>query len=381
MAYRSKPPEQVFEYYETLVRKYRFTNFLVVDNILDMSYFRNLLPRMEESANDYSLVYQLKSNLKRPQVHQLYRAGLRFVQPGIESLHDEILTRLNKGASACINIELLKWTRETGIHTVWLMLTGMPDVDDHWYRETAELVPLITHLQPPYTMTDIMYTRFSVYHNNPEQYGLSFWPKDQYSYIYPLSRDKLMDMVYYFQIHPPDSPGQSLVNTEGPGLDLLRRRVGEWLELWRPYQRGETNEPATLEMEETDSGIIIRDTRPCVVEPLSHLTGPSAQVFKILETAAAPAKILSGFNALSGSQADWEELLPIIRELEERKLVVRIGKRYLGLAAHKSQAPVPWEFPGGMLDNEKLTRAFEENRFEPEAPNPFDTTLNQLFAT
>src|SRR6185437_3557984 len=61
-------------------------DFTLVDTILDMRYFRDVLPRLREAGADLSLYYATQSNLRRAQVRLLRQAGVNFLQPGIESL-------------------------------------------------------------------------------------------------------------------------------------------------------------------------------------------------------------------------------------------------------------------------------------------------------
>ena len=54
------------------------------------------------------MFYEVKSNLRKEDVRQLREAGVVAIQPGIESLSDEVLRIMRKGVSALQNIQLLK---------------------------------------------------------------------------------------------------------------------------------------------------------------------------------------------------------------------------------------------------------------------------------
>ena len=54
----------------------------------------------------------------------LARAGVRWIQPGIESLDDNLLALIAKGNSTLMNVQLLKWSLEFGIDAAWNMLCG-----------------------------------------------------------------------------------------------------------------------------------------------------------------------------------------------------------------------------------------------------------------
>jgi ribosomal peptide maturation radical SAM protein 1 len=143
MKYRSKSPERVLAELSELSARYGIRSFQFVDNILDMSFFKTLLPKLAAGKDTYSLFYEIKSNLKREQVRLLAEAGVRWIQPGIESLDDNVLGLIGKGNSTLMNLQLLKWCREFGIHAAWNMLSGVPGESDSWYEAMAKWLPAI----------------------------------------------------------------------------------------------------------------------------------------------------------------------------------------------------------------------------------------------
>ncbi|MFD0517915.1 radical SAM protein [Paractinoplanes durhamensis] len=95
MAYRSKPPEQVLAELAGLARRYRTFRFDAVDNILDPAYLKTVMPALTESG--YDLFYEVKANLGRAQLRLLAQAGVRRLQPGLESLSTRVLGLMRKG--------------------------------------------------------------------------------------------------------------------------------------------------------------------------------------------------------------------------------------------------------------------------------------------
>ena len=132
LKYRSKSPDRVLTELSELKRRYGIGGIQFVDNILDMSFFKTVLPKLAASEEKYSLFYETKANLKREQVELLARAGVRWIQPGIESLDDNVLALIAKGNSALMNLQLLKWSREFGIDAAWNLLCGVPGESDCW---------------------------------------------------------------------------------------------------------------------------------------------------------------------------------------------------------------------------------------------------------
>jgi magnesium-protoporphyrin IX monomethyl ester (oxidative) cyclase len=232
MKHRSKSPVRVLTEIGELAERYRTRTIQFVDNILDMSYFETVLPELARSGGAYSLFYEIKSNLKRAQVRLLADAGVRWVQPGIESLDDNVLRLIGKGNSTLMNLQLLKWSSEFGIDAAWNMLCGIPGERDEWYREMAEWIPAVFHLQPPTGLVRVRYDRFSPYHMRPLDFGLTLRPSKAYTYVYPFPQESLMRMAYSFEDLGDDGPIHRGVHRQ-PGQRRLQDVLLEWNRVWR----------------------------------------------------------------------------------------------------------------------------------------------------
>src|SRR5262249_21369393 len=96
MAFRSKSPDRALQDVMHLVRKYRVLDLHAVDNIIDYSYYDTVLPKLASMGSDIHVFYEVKSNLKKKQVQLLRKAGVRRIQPGIESLSTPVLRLMRK---------------------------------------------------------------------------------------------------------------------------------------------------------------------------------------------------------------------------------------------------------------------------------------------
>src|SRR6185369_12967695 len=101
LGFRRKSHQRVLEEIVGLGRTYRSVQLTATDNILDHRYFDNVIPQLgkmrAEGDYDVSIFFEVKSNLKKEQVRALAAAGVRYVQPGIESFSDHILELMDKG--------------------------------------------------------------------------------------------------------------------------------------------------------------------------------------------------------------------------------------------------------------------------------------------
>lgn len=323
MKYRSKSPERVLAELSELRRRYGIGNIQFVDNILDMSFFKTVLPHLAAAGEKYDLFYETKANLKRDQVELLAQAGVRWIQPGIESLDDNVLSLIAKGNSALMNLQLLKWSREYGIDAAWNLLCGIPGESDSWYAEMAEWLPLIFHLQPPTGVSRVRYDRFSPYHMRPHDFGLTLEPSRAYPYVYPLPKESLMRLAYSFE----DSGRPRHVHrglSHDPGQRKLQEVVWEWNETWR-------NSQPLLHAYDAGDRVDFYDTRPCARQTNWTATGLESEIYRLCDSAQTPAALLHQLSAQRGAGVSQPEIDPVIDNLLDAKVLLSLNGKLLAL--------------------------------------------------
>jgi ribosomal peptide maturation radical SAM protein 1 len=333
MNYRSKSGDRVLEQFDHLSERYQLSNFGVVDNIIDMEHLKSILPQIADSPREFNLFYETKANLRRDQVAALAAAGARWIQPGIESLHDDILRIMDKGTSALINVQLLKWAREYGVRLSWNLLMGFPGEKPEWYDEMTAWLPLLSHLQPPAGLGVIRYDRFSPYHNTPEKYGLALSPSPSYAYIYPLDADDLADIAYFFEDRPSGVRRRDR-SAVSPEHDRFRQATREWAQLHRRKL------PPILSMADNGTRISIIDTRPVALNRRVTLDGLARDVYLACDTARSLGNLSTGLPDADGLQ-------DVLDELVARRLTLCNKGRYLSLAVQGELPAFPERYPGG----------------------------------
>lgn len=220
MQFRSKHPGRFYDEIISLVERHQVLDMFVVDNILDMSYVTSLLPRLAESDYDLRLQYEIKSNMRGPQVQALADAGLVSVQPGIENLNSRVLKIMDKGVTGCLNVRMLRDAETSGITIAWNYLYGFPGETDADYQSIMDQMPALHHLCPPDGSTRIAIERFSPYFVRPDLGFTDLRPAAQYRLNYDLPESELMDLAYIF-----DTPIQGIDETLAETLD---RAVTHW---------------------------------------------------------------------------------------------------------------------------------------------------------
>ncbi len=259
MTFRSKSPQRALDELVHLTESYPGSKVAVVDNIMDIDYLRTLLPTLAERRLGVELFYEMKSNLKKDHLRLMRDAGLTEFQPGIESFSSEVLRLMEKGVSGLQNLQLLKWSRELGVRPYWNLLWGFPGEPPEAYREMAELVPWLTHLQPPVKAGPFRLDRFSPNFTRSEELGLdAVRPYPAYRHLYPRANGNLAKLAYYFEYGYAE-PRDVAAYTAG-----LDQQLTEWQDV---------HEESDLFMLDKDGTLFVFDHRPAARRRADTLTG------------------------------------------------------------------------------------------------------------
>ncbi|MGN9914126.1 RiPP maturation radical SAM C-methyltransferase [Phytohabitans sp. LJ34] len=302
MAFRSKSPVRFFDEIEDLVRRHKVLDVVVVDNIMDMSYVTSLLPRLAESGYTLRMHYEIKSNMRRPQLELLRDAGVVNVQPGIESLSTRVLKLMDKGVSGCQNVRMLRDAAALGLTVAWNFLVGFPGETEADYLPVIRQLGVLHHLMPCGGATRIALERFSPYFNRPELGFADRRADEQYALIYDLPDEELEGLAYLFTA-PEQGIGEAT-------LDLLRTGLAEWAD-------------AHLESELAhcdlgDSIVLVNRRRHFPWRTLRIDDPVEAAVFRLLDQphgVAALARKATAQTGVTTSEPDVADLLDRWREL------------------------------------------------------------------
>lgn len=315
MRFRSKSPARVLAELDSLRARHPGLVIGAVDNILDMSYFATLLPALVAAGGDMRLFYEVKANLRKEHVRMLRDAGVRDIQPGIESLADGVLRLMRKGVSALQNIQLLKWCAELGVRPVWNVLWGLPGEDPDEYERMAALVPLLTHLPPPSNAGPVRIDRFSPLFEDPDAHGVGgVEPVEAYRHLYPFPAESVARLAYYFR-------APELERASSQYAAPLRVAVGAWQA---------THDTSALFSVDAGDRLLVWDLRPVAGAVLTELGG----LQRALYLACDGCRSLTALSKAGpeAARCDRDELVDALRDLVERGLMVERNGVYLALA-------------------------------------------------
>jgi ribosomal peptide maturation radical SAM protein 1 len=247
MGFRAKSPTRVLADLKALT--HRTQHVSMTDNIMPHGFHKTLAPLMAAELPDLHVFYEQKANLNFDQVNGLMQAGIRVIQPGIESLSTPLLERMDKGVLARQNLALLRYARSVGMGVKWNLLYAFPGDSRDDYEPMTSLLPLIQHLCPPNALTHLSIDRFSPYFESSQRYGVSeLKPWDAYGAVFPPSAD-LEQLAYHFKAKY-DSGGRDAQDV----LNTLYEQIRAWRKAWGGH-------PPGLHLASAGKGFSLYDTR------------------------------------------------------------------------------------------------------------------------
>jgi ribosomal peptide maturation radical SAM protein 1 len=317
MRYRSKSPARVADELIALAIEYRNLRLEAVDNILDRGYLAKLLPAIAEAKLPLQLFYETKADLTREDLALFASAGLKQIQPGIESLDSHTLALMRKGTRAAWNVNVLRWARVSEVHVAWNILWGFPgERPEDVVTQTAVLRHL-WHLQPPLGGSRVWMERFSPMFRERERFPIRWIrPHASYGAVYP-ARVDLSAAAYFFDYE-----------LEGALPDDAYRDLDREIERWRAaiIDAPDDGKP-DLRVVDDGGRLLITDRRHRAEPADIALEGPEAAVHRACMD--APRTVGQMAEALGIAEALVEE---IAADLADRGLLFPDRRLYVALA-------------------------------------------------
>jgi len=324
MAFRSKRPQRFAGELRELIRRYGHRHFNMADNILDMEYLRSLFPEIVGRGEDFDFVYETKANLKKDQLELMAAAGVRKIQPGIESLSTPILGLMDKGTTRLQNVQMLKWCGELRLGVIWNLLYGFPQELPDEYAAMASLMPLLYHLPPPSGVCKVRLDRFSPYWQDPERYGIRnvrhYW---SFGVAYAgLDPDQWDRVAYFFEYDHAD--GREPLSYAGGAVEV----VNEW--------RARYAEKVTLEiLPGTDR--VLDTRRGEAVE--RALEADEKRLLRVLDRIRTPRGALAaiGRDADDETPINSERLQELLAAFVDREWVIAEDGKFLSVVVDRAE--------------------------------------------
>jgi ribosomal peptide maturation radical SAM protein 1 len=327
MAFRSKSADHALKDIITLVERHQVLQIDAVDNIIDMSYLTELCTAIAGRELDLRMFFEVKANLTPAQLSALARAGIRHLQPGLESLSTRVLELMRKGTTMPLNVRLLKWAKYYDIRLTWNILMGFPGESDADYYAQAELIPTLYHLAPPAGAGRLWLERYSPYFTDSSFPIINVRPKPAYQHVYPVESIDLTKIAYFF-----DYEADAVASTDAH--EALLDAILQWKLLWKSRRPALTYE--------FGSGLLrLHDTRPRTPQERT-LAGWRAAAFERCGDAPRSTGRITDELVKAGHEVDETNVKNFLDDCVSDRLAVTESGRYLSVAIPlrgPSQAP------------------------------------------
>lgn len=367
--YRSKTAQRMYDELVYLMRRYGDLPFGFVDNIVPLEYMNTFFSPDNLAASglpkEKRMFFEVKPNLTKNQLLRMSDAGVIWIQPGIESLHDDALKELKKGTTLLTNLQLLRWAAELGIYVSWSILTQFPREQLIWLSEMDKTIPLLHHLQPPMALSPVQYHRFSPYFNSADEYGLQLAPSPAYSFIYPFEEKDLADLAYNFFDKNCKPLGDSFLDYGSSEANTLYASICSWKSCFYGNLR------PLLCYQELDGGLLqIIDTRKCSKKRIYLLSGLEKKLMIMGDCVTSLSKAVRQLR-LQEEDVTSSCIANILASLESQGLVLVRKGHFLSLpiGGQVPRLPKLIDYPGGALD-------FQAIRMNMDLKRPFELDIH-----
>jgi ribosomal peptide maturation radical SAM protein 1 len=338
MGFRTKSPDRILDELVTLSRRHKRTSFLTADNILHHRFYTTLLPRIkdlrEKAGYDFTMFFELKSNITRSHARLLREAGVVQVQPGIESFSDRILGLMDKGTTGIQQLFALRSFAEFDIAPIWNIIYMNPNERPEDYRGMLDMIPAMHHLPPlpKQGLVQMLLQRYNPYFERPDDHGVrDIRAQGFYRELFPRDDINFQDLAFFFDYD------RTALGT--PALGAVHRELSQALDTWRAYHVPDSllqfRGPGFVEIVDRrawrngDGGWHAGDTRHYV------LHGLPADVLTYCDTIRTEPAIVAEFQDRAGEG----EVRAALDELLARRVIYRAEQgRHVSLPLLKSRA-------------------------------------------
>lgn len=327
LAFRRKSPERAYREIAHLYEKYEANNLQATDNIMDMAYLNEVMPKLaampKAPGRPLSIFFEVKSNLRRDQILTLADGGVTYVQPGIESLSDQVLQLMDKGVTGLGQIQFIKWAFEAGIGLVYNLIFRNPGEQASWYRQMAEMIPALVHLPPPSGLVNMHLERFSPYQTRPDKFGIrNQRPLPYYFDLFPDPQVDLNRIAYNFAYEHDTVSAPELIEAHR----ICAQQITYWQKTWKDQSASYV---------ERAGCIVVNDRRESSLKEQALLSGRAAELFRYLDRVRSLKMIQGRFPSLEKDLLD-----SLLVSWQKLGWLCRTGDRYLSVLPCRERRPI-----------------------------------------
>jgi len=202
----------------------------------------------------------------------------------------------------------------------WNLLYGFPGESPEAYTQMAELVPLITHFDPPDETRLIMIGHFSPLFEKRSGYDLKVTPSPAYAFIYPFDGQTLENLASYF-IYDYATP---------QAIEEYTYNLNTVVENWQLV-----HPQSHLTFKDDGEHLLIHDQRPVAVTEYHEFTGLQRNLYLACDEAQPISHLQKRVNEQTQQESSVQEVEFLLQPMLDNKLMLHEGQCFLSLAINK----------------------------------------------
>jgi hypothetical protein len=201
----------------------------------------------------------------------------------------------------------------------------MPNESPEMLEEQLRLIPFISHLAPPSTLSKVRVDRYSPYFERPAEFGIELrGPEQKYWFVHPGRDVDRAALAYSFE------HAETAQRADQESMLTLRRRLGARVGLWKKL-----HDQSRFSFRLGPGLTVLHDHRPHVSTGRKVLRGSAHELFRAFVHGARTTQAVAGVSERTGTPAP--ELRSTLRQWATCGWVYLEGLYGLVLAVHDSR--------------------------------------------
>jgi hypothetical protein len=216
-----REPEDVIQHLAMLRSRFGITRAYFVDSTFNFRqdwlcrFCDEMIPLREKKAVPV-WACQLRGDLNESMVPQLYSAGLRACNVGVESFDDGVLRKMQKGTSGVSCYQVIKTLLMEGVEVSVNQVIGFPgETKEAFYQSLDSLIELINWAESE-SLLSALNVNMAAFHvrpgakvySSPASFGVSMSSHTPETWSFPVSLDLLQlsrHVPFRFSVDQPDN--------------------------------------------------------------------------------------------------------------------------------------------------------------------------------
>lgn len=316
--YRAKSPSKIVQEIQELCSRHKLLNFAFMDNILPRKGARELFASLAELNKNFRFFAEIRADTPRSMLEGMRRAGVHELQVGVEALSTGLLSRMNKGASALDNLEMMRHCEALNLDHGGNLLLHFPGSTSADVQETLDTMEFAALFRPLRQVSFWLGLESPVY-SDPERFGIRLLGNDsRWSSLFPAEMTRRMRFMI-----------QGFAGNRSHQRQLWRpvaARLRTWTRDYNRLMRGANPAPVLGYQDGGDFLLLTRRVSPGVATT-HRLPRLSRDLYLYCRTARSRERIQARFPALAADKLD-----AFLRMMRDKQLMFNESRHFLSLA-------------------------------------------------